>query len=121
MGWIRVDARGFEPPDSSSPRASTVASDPTAGRAGEDVFLVRIDAKGEDEAVLRGAHALLERCQPVVIVETWGGGNPVRQLLANQGYRVYRYEPVARRLVEFSPDWSGQANFIACRPLGRRR
>lgn len=89
-----------------------VASDPTAGLAGEDVFLVKIDAEGEDEAVLRGASALLERCHPVVIVETWGGGDEIRRLLAKYRYRTYRYEPGTRHLIEFSPDWSGQANFI---------
>lgn len=89
------------------------AADPTGGLADEEVFLLKVDAEGEDEAVLRGADALLRRSQPVVIVETWAGGQAVRRLLAEHGYRVYRYEPASRQLVEFPTDWSGQANFIA--------
>ncbi len=90
-----------------------VVADPAMGLVGEDVFLLKVDAEGEDEAVLVGARALLERCQPVVIVETWGGGEGVRRLLEKQGYHVYRYEPCARQLIQFPIEWSGQANFIA--------
>lgn len=90
-----------------------VVADSTGGLAGEDVFLLKVDAEGEDEAVLFGAAALLQRCQPIVIVETWGGGTAVRRLLEEHGYRVYSYEPATRELVGFSADWSGQANFIA--------
>ena len=90
-----------------------VLADPRGGLADEDVFLLKIDAEGEDEAVLRGALVLLERCRPVVIVETWAGGGGVRRLLAEHEYRVYSYEPATRQLIEFPTDWSGQANFIA--------
>lgn len=94
-------------------RLDDVVADPATGLVGEDVFLLKVDAEGEDEAVLLGADALLERCQPVVIVETWGGGEAVRRLLAEHGYRVYWYEPAQRELTEFPADWEGQANFIA--------
>lgn len=90
-----------------------VVADPTGGLSGEDVLLLKVDAEGEDEAVLVGADALLRRCHPVVIVETWEGGDAIRLLLAKHGYRVYRYEPARRQLVEFPADWSGQANLIA--------
>jgi FkbM family methyltransferase len=78
-----------------------------------DVFLVKIDAEGHDEAVLRGAHRLLDRCKPLVMVETWDGGHRIRELLSSFGYRVFRYDLDVRRLVEYPDDWSGQANFIA--------
>lgn len=89
-----------------------VVADPAAGLVGEEVFFLKVDAEGEDESVLLGANALLNRCQPVVIVETWGGGEAVRRLLAEHGYRVYWYKPETRELIEFPADWSGQANLI---------
>ncbi|MDQ3461748.1 MAG: FkbM family methyltransferase [Actinomycetota bacterium] len=94
-------------------RLDDVVADPATGLVDENILLLKIDAEGEDEAVLLGAAALLERCQPVVIVETWAGGEAVRALLAEHGYRVYWYEPEVRQLVEFPSNWSGQANFIA--------
>jgi FkbM family methyltransferase len=80
---------------------------------GSGPMLVKIDVEGHDEAVLQGARGTLAECQPVVLVETWDGGREVRALLAALGYRVYRYDYDERALVEYPPDWRGQANFIA--------
>jgi FkbM family methyltransferase len=76
-------------------------------------MVVKIDAEGYDEAVLRGASGLLEKRRPIVMVETWDGGTRIRRRLADLDYRVYSYHPQGRRLVEYPADWSGQANFIA--------
>jgi FkbM family methyltransferase len=77
------------------------------------IEFVKIDAEGHDEAVLRGARQTLVDHQPVVMVETWNGGREVQAFLAEFGYRVYRYDYAARTLVDYPPDWGGQANMIA--------
>jgi len=75
--------------------------------------LVKVDVEGFDEEVLRGAAATITAQKPVIIVESWAGGTSVRSLLATWGYRVYRYDHVGGRLIEYPSTWSGQANFIA--------
>ena len=77
------------------------------------VVLIKVDVEGHDAAVLRGARAILAKHRPVVLVETWDGGAGVRTFLADLDYRVHRFDLAARRLVEYPPDWAGQANFIA--------
>lgn len=88
-----------------------LADHPEWGSAGP--ALVKIDAEGHDAAVLRGARRVLAEHQPVLLLETWDGGREVRTFLADFGYRVYRYDYDERVLVEYPPDWAGQANFIA--------
>jgi FkbM family methyltransferase len=80
---------------------------------GQRFALVKIDVEGHDEAVLCGARACLEAHRPVVLVETWEGGTAIRTLLAEIGYRVYRFDIDSGQLIEYPPAWSGQANFIA--------
>jgi hypothetical protein len=75
--------------------------------------LLKIDVEGHDAAVLRGARTTLAEHRPVVLIETWDGGVEVRALLAGLNYRVHRFQVGARRLVEYPPEWTGQANFIA--------
>jgi FkbM family methyltransferase len=77
------------------------------------IEFVKIDAEGHDEAVLHGARRILVDQQPVVMVETWNGGDEIRAFLAQFGYRVYRYDYTRRTLVAYPPDWAGQANMIA--------
>src|SRR5262249_16312390 len=60
--------------------------------------LIKVDAEGFDELVLRGARETLERELPVLIVEAWAGGTSIRRFLAEFGYRFFTYasslEPV---------------------------
>lgn len=77
------------------------------------IALVKVDCEGYDEDVLRGAAGTIARHRPVVIVESWEGGQGIRSLMAEHGYRVYRFDHRSAELVEFSLSWSGQANFIA--------
>lgn len=87
---------------------------------GYDIAVLKIDAEGHDELVLRGAEQLLRLHTPVVIVETWEGGHRIRELLGRLGYAVFSYRPDDRRLVEYPQDWSGQANLIAVPTTGAR-
>ena len=77
------------------------------------IALLKVDAEGHDQDVLRGADATIRGDLPVIIVETWAGGTSLRTFLAERGYRVYRFDVARRDLVEYPPDWAGQANFIA--------
>ena len=78
------------------------------------LFVLKIDAEGADENVLRGASGVLARCEPVVMVEYWKDPSALKGLLANYGYETYRYDPHERVLVP-SQDVSGSdGNLIAC-------
>jgi FkbM family methyltransferase len=77
---------------------------------GAGVTLIKIDAEGFDEAVLRGARGALERERPVVIVETWAGAKSLRQFLGSLGYEFFLYEHGLRPV---PPDFGHDANLIA--------
>jgi len=74
------------------------------------VTLMKIDAEGFDEAVLRGAKRMLERERPVLIVETWAGARSIRQFLGTLGYEFFLYED---GLCPVPPDFERDANLVA--------
>jgi FkbM family methyltransferase len=74
------------------------------------VTLVKIDAEGFDEAVLRGARGTLERERPVVIVETWAGAHSLRLFLGELGYEFFLYQDGLQPL---PADFSQDANLVA--------
>jgi FkbM family methyltransferase len=79
----------------------------------QKISFIKVDAEGHDESVLHGARSTIEAHQPVILVESWAGGTEIRALLSTMNYRVYRFDIVEQRLVEYPVSWSGQANFIA--------
>lgn len=93
-------------------RLDDVLADYAAWLSSKKQLVLKIDAEGYDHKVLEGSSGILEQFHPVVVVETWAGGNAVRVLLSRHGYRVYRYDIERRRLVEYPQDWAGQANFL---------
>jgi FkbM family methyltransferase len=80
------------------------------------VRILKVDAEGDDEHVLRGGGELLSRDQPVVVVETWEGGSSIRSLLGMLGYQPWRYSLESQRLEAVPPTWCGQANLIFIAP-----
>jgi FkbM family methyltransferase len=84
------------------------------------LFVVKVDAEGEDEHVLAGATKTLATHAPVLIVEYWKDNRSMRTFLDAHGYDVYRYLPHERRLVARPPDHDdGDGNLIACTPPRR--
>jgi len=77
---------------------------------GDRVTLIKIDAEGFDEAVLRGARRALERERPVVIAETWAGAESLRRFLSTLGYDFFLYE---RELRSIPSDFRQDANLVA--------
>jgi FkbM family methyltransferase len=77
---------------------------------GDRVTVIKIDAEGFDEAVLRGGRGALERERPVVIAETWAGAESLRKFLGALGYDFFLYEYALRPL---PPDFQQDANLIA--------
>jgi FkbM family methyltransferase len=84
------------------------------GAAGQMSFL-KVDAEGHDVAVLRGAASYLQAVRPVVIVESWARGVKLRELLAEFGYRLYRYDAASGTFVEHAAEQFGQADLLALR------
>ena len=80
------------------------------------LFVIKIDAEGADENVLRGAATVLQRLTPVIIVEFWNDASPLRALLQSHGYETYRYQPRERRLVPLGDVSGTDGNLIACTP-----
>jgi FkbM family methyltransferase len=74
------------------------------------VTLMKIDAEGFDEAVLRGARGTLERERPVVIVETWAGAASLRSFLGALQYEFFLYRDGLHPLL---PDFRQDANLVA--------
>jgi FkbM family methyltransferase len=77
---------------------------------GTPVTLIKIDAEGFDEAVLRGAQGTLERDRPVVIVETWAGAKSLRRFLGTLEYEFFLYGDELRPLPR---DFEHDANLVA--------
>jgi FkbM family methyltransferase len=77
---------------------------------GVTVTIIKIDAEGFDEAVLRGARGALERDRPVIIVETWAGAESIRHFLGMLGYQFFLYE---QGLKPLPPDFRQDANLVA--------
>ena len=76
------------------------------------ISVLKIDAEGADKAVLRGALATLSADRPVVMVETWGGGSTIRDLLASLGYDGFLLDGGGRGIRPVPADWRGQANLL---------
>lgn len=57
--------------------------------------LLKIDVEGRELDVLRGASGLIGRCRPLIVVECDRPDRlaPLRALLREHGYRVFRHEP----------------------------
>jgi FkbM family methyltransferase len=77
----------------------------------ERLTLIKVDAEGYDEAVLRGSTAVLRAYQPTVLVETNRGGFTLRGFLCEQGYECYWYDPDARMLLPLPDEWAGNYEF----------
>jgi len=80
---------------------------------GRGKVVLKVDAEGSDEAVLRGARSLLSTAHPAVIVEVWCGGPGVRRLLEALGYQMYHYDSLTRRLEAIPQSFNGQGYFVA--------
>ena len=74
--------------------------------------VLKVDAEGADEAVLRGARELLSRCQPAVIVEIWAGGLGVRSFLESLGYGIFHYNSRLRTLEPIASSFSTDGYFV---------
>lgn len=81
--------------------------------------LIKIDIEGAEEAVLRGARALIERLRPSIIFESYGEAKreQIAIFLAEVGYSLYSlpFDPTAPSPVLRPGDFvrSPQSNFIA--------
>jgi FkbM family methyltransferase len=84
------------------------------------MVILKIDVEGFEAQVLDGARGFIERVQPVMAVEVWGEGRPIRDRLEPRGYRLYRYASARRALVEIPDDFAGEGNLIAV-PASRLR
>jgi FkbM family methyltransferase len=80
-----------------------------------DPWLLKVDAEGQDEAVLRGGSSLLREAQPALIVEYWNGGAGLCTQLADFGYQTFRFDVDRNKLMPFHAH-SGDGNLIACTP-----
>jgi FkbM family methyltransferase len=80
------------------------------------LVLIKIDAEGADEKVLRGAERVRAEFDPALIVEFWGGAGSMIEFLGNLGYGAYRYDRSAGELVPAIADVAGSGNVIACSP-----
>jgi FkbM family methyltransferase len=74
------------------------------------ITLIKVDAEGYDEPVLRGARRTIEEHRPVLIVETWAGGGSVRRFLASLGYRFFVYKS---SLQSVNDDFAEDTNLVA--------
>ncbi len=69
---------------------------------------IKIDAEGAEEKVLRGARGLIEKFQPVILLELLdaalrkqgSSAETVLKLLAELGYRIFDFSSATGRLVE---------------------
>jgi FkbM family methyltransferase len=71
-----------------------------------DPTVIKLDVEGHEAAVLRGAHEVLKRAKPVIIMESWSEGSirclePLR-LLEALGYQLYQ------------PAWAFQKDGVRC-------
>ncbi|HEU4369247.1 MAG TPA: FkbM family methyltransferase [Methylomirabilota bacterium] len=57
--------------------------------------LVKIDVEGSELAVLEGAHDLLERARPLVVLESWPGSRERAEIFALLGGHGYDVRPLA--------------------------
>lgn len=62
-----------------------------------DCEFIKLDVQGAEASILRGASALLERCQPVVYFEVEGGERSAVEFLKGLGYNVWRVKLTRRR------------------------
>ena len=88
-GWADTAATG-------EPVECTTVDGLVAGEAIDRVDVVKIDAEGSEDAVLRGARATLEEHRPFVLAEVLGRpglGASVTAALAEHDYRFFRVGP----------------------------
>jgi FkbM family methyltransferase len=92
--------------------------------AGVDVPLLKIDIEGAELMAFHGALGTLDRSLPTVICEInpWyldGFGSSVAELVGlftERGYRLYRYDDKARRLVGQRSDEVVEDNYVFVHP-----
>ncbi len=106
-------ARSDAPPASALPVPVDTLDGWASGSGVTQPWLVKIDAEGADEAVLRGGSGILGSAAPALIVEYWNGGTGLRALLAEQGYQTFRFD-VAQNTLEPFDLGEGDGNLIAC-------
>lgn len=87
----------------------TVALD-SLRSAAERVELVKIDVEGHEEQVLRGAAALLEEDQPIVVFECFRPNSPVLDRFLDLGYGLFDAERPGDHLTHAT-------NYLALPPL----
>jgi hypothetical protein len=66
-----------------------------------DPQVIKVDVEGAENEVLLGLAETIQRCQPLLLVEN-SDWHHVTKTLGALGYRPYRWDAEARRLVEFT-------------------
>jgi len=77
--------------------------------------IVKIDVEGFELDVLKGMQRTLERCHPVLLVESNERDAACRALLESLGYSIERFDPTTRTLVPSNDDESCRNWFAVCR------
>jgi FkbM family methyltransferase len=93
-GHVAMDLPGDDPENFyrasiSASGAYSVLTMPLDALDVKSCALLKVDAEGHDAQVLKGAARLIERCQPLIIVEAWDA-SPAAQWLRDAGYRLER-------------------------------
>jgi FkbM family methyltransferase len=69
----------------------------------QQVDILKIDAEGNELAVLRGSQKILSEFAPIILYENIAGSQgsnlPVANYLINQGYNLFRYQPYLQDLI----------------------
>ncbi len=87
------------------------------------ITFMKVDVEGADLKVLRGAERLIDRSAPTILIEVarellcphGDSAFAIQAYLSDHGYRTYRYDPSARRLIPF-PASEATANVLAVHP-----
>jgi FkbM family methyltransferase len=86
------------------------------------VDFIKIDAEGEETAIIQGANRLLKECSPLVQYEIKNSTEQdfsTAKLLAEAGYEAYRLVPSLNVLIPFELDSTVDVfvmNLFACKP-----
>lgn len=103
------DARGAGLAEVDVRRLDSLASSPPFQL--DRLALIKVDAEGHDEAVLRGAVRTIGAFRPTVLAETNLGGLDLRAFLRDLGYEWFWYEPDTRVLQPIPDGWPGNFGF----------